>query len=326
MNNIIQKLATLYELGRYKESVTLAVEHISEDTDANLYNYLIASLIQLDRYEEALKFCNEAKAIYPNEDSFDFHMAQIYFIGFNLIPDALNAIDNALRVLPNSTQYLGLKAEILMQKGRYFDASKTIREALELDPSNINNQLRYAQILYYLDGSHISKEIIADVLKLHPQNELALSLKEAIFTSNLSERYTILKSLLLNSPTDKSYIKKTKFIKLYYRYMPLVMGLFSIIYFIIQRNQPILGFLESYIIFLIAIISIVGSQNWKYNIVFLSTLLAVNAYFDNQELEIYLVLAISILAIILQALSYVAFNIISFIIHKISNIKGSKNG
>lgn len=281
MDKTVHKIETLYDLERYDEVVKLCVEKLYQsDADQEvLYSKLIEALIKLERYEEADTFCQEAIAAYPSNSDYHYLYSYIYENGYSAYKEAMQCIETALHIHPNNPQYLAQKATLLYRQNRPFDAKVLMEEVLELDAADHHYHLLYGLILYDLDGAHVTQEIIDDVLRHDPNHAYALYLKQALFTSKLKKRESLLKNLLFHNPLDETYLKEIGFIKFYYRYIPWMMLAIIGMDFWMQyyRYHDIL----STPLFLMAVpVALIGSQDWRFNVPFLAALVALDAYFN----------------------------------------------
>ena len=280
--NDINKIETLYELSKYDEVIKKCIEDLyKQDSDKEtLYHYLIASLLNQKEDETALKFCLSAKKDFPLNSNFIYFHSKISLINKQM-KDAIKYINEALKIEPNNSKYHYHFCQIYIEQKKYVDAKKAIDKALELDSSNLDYHLANALILYMLDGEKVAREIVDEVLCKNPNHEYALYLKQGLFTSKLKDRKSILKGLLSKNPFDKDYQGDMKFIKFYYRYIPILMLLIIGLSFLVHSNRRGFGFLENWIILLFFIVGMVGSHDWRFNVPFIIVLLIINTYYTN---------------------------------------------
>ena len=295
----LSKLEALYELNKYDAVISQCIENLykEDDEQETLYYYLIASFLAMQRYPEAMGFCKEAEGKYPGSSLFIYlHSKALLGLGEN--KQAAQYIEKALSMEPNRAQYYAQYCQILMEQQKFPKAKKMIDKALELECTEIKYHLANALVIYMLGGEKIAKEIIEEVLKKEPHNEDALYLKQGIFTSRLKEKKSILKGLLARNPLDEEYQKKFKFITFYYRYIPALMVLNIGLSFLLHTERSSFGFLEPWLMLSFFITGAIGSHDWRFNVVFIASLLGINTYFTNipDGLEFVDILAIVLLS------------------------------
>lgn len=278
----LSKLEALYELNKYDAVISQCTENLykEEDEQENLYYYIIASLLATQRYAEAFDFCKEAEGKYPANSLF-IYLHSKALLGLGDAKKAIKPIEKALQMEPNRAQYYAQYCQILMEQQKFPDAKKMIDKALELDCSELKYHLANALVIYMLGGEKIAKEIIEEVLQKEPHNEEALYFKQGLFTSRLKEKKAILKGLLTRKPLDVEYQKEFKFITFYYRYIPLLMVLNIGLSFMLHTNRATFGFLEPWLVLSFFITGAIGSHDWRFNVVFIASLLGINTYFTN---------------------------------------------
>ncbi len=276
-----KNLEVLFELGRYKEVLSLAYEnlHNAETDQELLYQYIILSHLNSQEYEKTLEMCDEALATFPSESHFLYFKSKAY--GYmDAYKKALQESRKALKMEPNKPRYLAQHAKLLFIRDRVGEARELIEKALELDAANSEYHLLRVRILYMLDDKKEAQKIVEDILTKEPHNEEALEIKQKYFTSKLSERKSILKNLLFLNPFNKESQKDIKFIEFYYRYIPFLMGAVVLISYLLQSNRHQFGFLEPVAFVSFAIVATIGSNDWRLNIPFIATIIGFDAYFN----------------------------------------------
>jgi tetratricopeptide (TPR) repeat protein len=127
----------------YERAIALFDQALASDTtsiratDALLYTYQGKSyaLIQLNRYEDAVKTIDEGMQIYPKD--FGLWNNKGYAL-YNLgkYADALKSYDMALSIDQNFTPSLVNKGDTLYKMGRFTEAVDAYNKALVTDPGN----------------------------------------------------------------------------------------------------------------------------------------------------------------------------------------------
>ena len=283
MSQTIEKrLEVLFELGKYKELLSLTYENLesSEVDQELLYQYIILSHLNMQEYEKSLKMCNEALGIYPSEAVFLYLKSKAY--GYmDAYKKALEESQKALEIEPNEPRYLAQHAKILFIQDKTAQAKELIEKALEIDATNSEYHLLHARILYYIgDDKKIARGIVEEILAKEPHNEEALEIKQKYFTSKLKEKKSILKNLLFINPFSEESQKDIKFIEFYYRYIPLLMGVVILISYLLQSHRHQFGFLEPVAFVSFAIVATIGSNDWRLNLSFIATIIGFDAYFN----------------------------------------------
>lgn len=276
-----KNLEVLFELGRYKEVLSLAYKnlHNAETDQELLYQYIILSHLNSQEYEKTLEMCDEALSIFPSVPHFLYFKSKAY--GYiDAYKKALLENQKALEIEPNEPSYLAQHAKILFIQDRNTKAKELVEKALELDAFNSEYHLLHARILYMLNAKEEARKIVEDILATEPRNEEALEIKQKYFISKLKERKSILKNLLFLNPFDKESQKDIKFIEFYYKYVPLLMGIVLLISYLLQSNRHQFGFLEPVAFISFVIVATIGSNDWRLNIPFIATVIGLDAYFN----------------------------------------------
>lgn len=310
MDRIVEKIKVLSELDKYDEVIKECIDNIyKKDSDKEtLYAYLVLSFLNKKDYKKADEFCKEALGEFPNSSVFYYYHSKTLLYGFENKEEAKEQIIKALNLSPQTAIYHGQLCRVLAEQNRFVEAKETINRALELDSSDLDLHIANAFCIYYLDGESVAKKIIDEVLAKDPHNELALDIKQSLFTSKLKQKKYILKDLLLKNPFKESYQKDLKFIQFYYRFIPALMLLIIGLSYLLHSQRGEFGFLETPCIVLFFTVIIIGSHDWRFNIPFIAVLYGINIHFTNLGgIEITDVLAIAFLAPILNYVMYAAF-------------------
>lgn len=309
MDDLEKKIEVLFELDKYEEVLNFAHKNLnnSQENKLFLYSYIISSYINLSNYTDALKFCNDAISEYPYSTYLFYLKSKIYF---NISKDklSLEAIKEALKLSPNDSNYLMHEADVYYSLSDYVNAKESINKSLEIDSTNLNAHLINAKILYMIDGQKIAKEIVNEVLEKDPHHQQALYMKQH-FYRNIKDKKSILKNLLSFNPQDKIYQSELKFIKNYYKFIPISMFIVLILDYLLQSNRSEFGFLEPYVMVCFFIVGVIGSNDWRFSLVFVSGVLLLDGWFHygSRGLEVGDIMAIVFLAPLYHFVLYAMF-------------------
>jgi len=95
------------------------------------------------------------------------------------VDKALDCVDQALKIDPQSPEMNGLRAACLLKKGFLEEAIRTIDYALEIDPENVENLFQRGTILMVAkkwQEAKLAEEKLLSILK--PQNSYDYEMKE----------------------------------------------------------------------------------------------------------------------------------------------------
>ncbi len=310
MDRFIEKLKVLFDLDKYDEVIKECMDNIyKKDRDKeSIYAYLILSFLNKKDYKKADEFCKDALGEFPSSSVFYYYHSKTILYGFKSKEEAKEQILKALSLSPQTAIYHGQLCRVLAEQNRFVEAKEAINRALELDSTDLDLHIANAFCIYYLDGESVAKKIIDEVLAKDPHHEMALDIKQSLFTSKLKQKKSILKELLLKNPFKKSYQKDLKFIQFYYRYIPALMLLTIGLSYVLNSQRAQFGFLETPSMILFLIVAIIGSHDWRLNIPFIAVLYGINIHFTNLGgIEISDVLAIVFLAPIFSYAMYAGF-------------------
>lgn len=126
----------LFEIGRYKDSITYLQAAISENMDNFLAKYLLAQCFyQINDIDKALKLALELRAMEPNQDGIYFLISQI-FLHKGDEKEAMANIEKAIAINPYEETYFGQKAYILINEKKFEQALEHANEGLKIDSKN----------------------------------------------------------------------------------------------------------------------------------------------------------------------------------------------
>lgn len=124
---------------------------------ANAWKVLGASLIQQEKWAEALGPMREAIRLAPDDPDAYYNLA-IGLKGEGLMDEAEENYRNALRIQPNSADYLNNLGNLCNETGRIAEAESNFRKAIESDPDyalaycNLGKLLRETSRLEEAEG------------------------------------------------------------------------------------------------------------------------------------------------------------------------------
>lgn len=107
---------------------------IRSGPDFELHAMLAGLYSQKGMYEESLQEIREAIRLYPQSYYIEYEATLLFRLGRT--PEALDAIETALKQNPDEPLFHIDRGEMLLQLGNKPDATKEFKKALELDPEN----------------------------------------------------------------------------------------------------------------------------------------------------------------------------------------------
>ena len=137
------KGVVLLNSNEYQRAIELFNQALASDTtmirqsDALLYTYQGKSyaLIQLNKYEDAVRTLDEGLKIYP-KDFMLWNNKGYALYNLGKYPDALKSYDTALGIDQNYTPSLVNKGDTLYKMGKFTDAVDAYSKANVTDPGN----------------------------------------------------------------------------------------------------------------------------------------------------------------------------------------------
>lgn len=127
-------------------------------------------LIELKKYNKALIEVEDLMIDYPDDAELWYARAEIYF-SLGKLSLSESAIDESIRLDPNSSAYFNLKGGIYLAKSKYSKAIKCFEQALSTDP---NEAACYSNLsTAYIEKRQYSKaiEYSEKALSLSPNDE-----------------------------------------------------------------------------------------------------------------------------------------------------------
>lgn len=302
MDKLEKRLEVLFELEKYDEVLKLAFEHL-HNNDANellLSTYIITAHMNLNRYSDALEFCNDAIGKYPDHAYLFLLRAKIYFQEDDS-KQATKDVKESLRLDSNDANAYSLQARIYLDNKKFVEAKESINRALEIDSSNLDAHIINAMILYMIDGESVAKEIIDEVLQKDPNNVKALDVKQNFFTTKLKDKKSILQNLLFLNPFNKEHQASLNFIRNYYKYIPICMLTIISLSFLLHVERGTFGFLQNWLVVPFLVVALIGSNDYRFNVPFIAMMFGINMHFTSLSgIEISGIFVIVFLAVIKQ--------------------------
>lgn len=267
MSDTLKRLEILYELKKYEELLRISIPlctTVSSKSESEAYMYTILALLALERYHEALTYCQNALASFPHIIYFLYLDALIKYHQ-EAYKQALLSIKNVLSYEPNVAMYHHLHAKILLEREAYVDAKHSVDKALALEPQHNDFRVTLALITHHLGNTPIACEIITSVLACEPHHAGALHLKSLICTSVLMEKGKILQSILFHNPFDTYGKKHLTHIRRYYQIAPALM-----LAFLLYSAGQFLGMWEksSFSSSILLLLSMYVWKDWRLSLPF----------------------------------------------------------
>ncbi|MEL7657464.1 MAG: tetratricopeptide repeat protein, partial [Bacillota bacterium] len=130
------------------DSLEHCLIRLQQDSDKPLVE-TVKQAIDFQAYQEARDYLERIWGRYPGkEGEIQYLMARCYF-GQGLIQEALICLDKALSHGPESTEYLELQADCLMEKEDWRGAVDALNKAIWANPKKVENIYRLGTIYSY---------------------------------------------------------------------------------------------------------------------------------------------------------------------------------
>lgn len=166
-----QLSAVKFALQEYDEGVALALRALSlrpDDRDNALHAAEL--LLRTERFDEAAEILLETVDAHP-QDQVAFRLLSAAEMLRGRTEDALEAIDRALALAPDTAEYHLHRANLLYRLGQLDDAAMAFERAAALDPSNPD--AKRAQLTVYLDSGRVTEALAVggELIRSSPDNE-----------------------------------------------------------------------------------------------------------------------------------------------------------
>jgi ABC-type polysaccharide/polyol phosphate export permease/Flp pilus assembly protein TadD len=163
--------ATLFALEQIEQAVALALRAVAL-APADRLNAIHATelLLRTNRYDEAAAIILDVVDVH-REDSVALRLLSATQMLRGLIEDALVAIDRALALSPEATEYHLHRANLLYRLGRLTEAAEAFGRAAALDPSNPD--AKRSQLTVYFDSGRFIEALAigGELIRTSPGNE-----------------------------------------------------------------------------------------------------------------------------------------------------------
>ncbi|ACL21004.1 Tetratricopeptide TPR_2 repeat protein [Desulfitobacterium hafniense DCB-2] len=161
------------------DSLEHCLIRLQQDSDKPLVE-TVKQAIDFQAYQEARDYLERIWGRYPGkEGEIQYLMARCYF-GQGLIQEALICLDKALIHGPESTEYLELQADCLMEKEDWRGAVDALNKAIWANPKKVENIYRLGTIYAYHNEPHEALRCFQGCCELKPHNSLYWEMKGEI--------------------------------------------------------------------------------------------------------------------------------------------------
>lgn len=144
----------------YRHALAMSPHHIQH------LSHLTFCLTQNNEPEKAAETAGESIRLYPNSPIGHIDLAYVY-LNTGALDKAMEATEKALDIAPLDAEAFRIKAIILSDQGKYFEAEKCFENALSLDADN-SDILRDYYNHFRRSGNHRKmEEIISRVIALN---------------------------------------------------------------------------------------------------------------------------------------------------------------
>jgi capsular polysaccharide transport system permease protein len=163
--------AAKFALEQYDDAVALALHALSlapDDRDNTVHAAEL--LLRTKRFEKAAEIMLEAVAARP-QDAISFRLLSAAQMLRGGTEEALQAIECAIELAPETVEYHLHRANLLYRLGRLDDAAEAFERAATLDPSNTD--AKRSQLTVYLDSGRFTEALAigGELICSSPDNE-----------------------------------------------------------------------------------------------------------------------------------------------------------
>ena len=172
LNPFLQRARLLYEQGRYPLAEEQLRQSLAQEPhDAYAHALLSLCLKHQERFKEATAEAQQAIHLAPDFAFAHYALASIWHVR-NFETDALNAINEAIRLDATDPDYFALLAVLHYQESRWMAALKAAEQGLQFDAEHIGcNNLR-AMALVKLGRREEAGATIDSTLARNPENSV----------------------------------------------------------------------------------------------------------------------------------------------------------
>lgn len=160
----------LYELGRYKDTITYFKNELSQNIDnfeAKLF--LAHAYFYTDATDDANTLVLELQAIAPNYGPI-YHLLGQIALHHDKNKQALSYIEQAISLEPYNSDFFGLKSYILIAEKQFEDALNFANKGLEIDAKSSTCLNARAASLTKLNRKEEAEQTIENLLNDDPEN------------------------------------------------------------------------------------------------------------------------------------------------------------
>jgi len=245
-----------------QSSVDLASVQMSPSTSGELS----LSVLEQNRKQQCMKLLNQARQLVQMQN----------------LPEALNTVENLLRMAPDFVDALILKGQLLGATGRFQEALAVVNHLLQLDPSNALGWSMRAALLTNVGQLQEASSAIERAITLNPNDPEAQAIRNAILV-NLARNSQVdqgQKPLAAASPPKKRGGPKSFLLSAAIQVLALVVGAIGASILIIHPSLPIIVafLLESFALAILCINAARGTYLFgaaRLLLTFITSLLAV---------------------------------------------------
>ncbi len=172
----LQKGNTHYQRHQYTEALEAYEQVLSlyseRQTAFTAHTGKCIVLYRIKRHDEALKACERALQLKPNDWTAHYNKGLI-LDDLQRHKEALNAYTRALQLNPDATDAYNNQGLVLRKLGQYQEALTAFEHAIQLQPNNAVTHYHKGQVLYLLQRYEEALTAYAQAIRLNPSEETA---------------------------------------------------------------------------------------------------------------------------------------------------------
>jgi ABC-type polysaccharide/polyol phosphate export permease/Flp pilus assembly protein TadD len=197
--------AVLFALDQTEQAVALAVRALAvAPSDRLCALHATELLLRSERYQEAAAIIMAAAALH-DDDPITFRLLSATQMLRDQIQDALEAIDRAVDLAPQTAEYHLHRANLLYRLGRLDEAAEAFGRAAALDPSN--SAAKRSQLTAYFDSGRFTEALAVggELIRTSPDNEEYAQAVLQVLNRRLEMvdgEYVVLSESVLRSPRE----------------------------------------------------------------------------------------------------------------------------
>lgn len=183
MSDHLARAWTLYELGRPKQAIEEARQHLALDAKSYEAHRLIAHCAaESGDADQSLHSARESVGLAPDYPA-NYLALAVAEQSAGHTGLARTAIAEALRLDPNEGRYHSFLASHLVQQLEFQDALHAANDGLRCDPKNVNCHFSRSFALFALKQLDAARDSIETGLSLDPNHSNLLALKGCVLTT-----------------------------------------------------------------------------------------------------------------------------------------------